>query len=161
MIRSYEPADAAAVLAINEANIPAVGDMDLRKLELFGEIASWLKVIEVDGVVVGLLVGLIEGQDRYRSPNYRWFSERNDRFIYVDRVAVAESARNQGWGAKLYDEFAEWGRANGYAVMTAEVNTIPDNPGSHRFHQRYGFVEVGRERPYGANEEVVMYELAL
>ncbi len=161
MIRSYQPDDASAVLAINEANVPAVGEMDITKLELFAEIAEWLKVVEIEGEVVGLLVGLTEGQERYKSPNYAWFSERHDSFIYVDRIAIGEGARNQGLGAKLYDAFAEWGRESGRPVMSAEVNTIPDNPGSHRFHQRYGFVEVGRERPYGPNEEVAMYDLTL
>jgi predicted GNAT superfamily acetyltransferase len=36
------------------------------------------------------------------------------------------------------------------------VNTDPDNPGSHRFHQRLGFREIGRKR-YSADYEVAFY----
>lgn len=161
MIRDYTPADAEVVLAINEACVPEVGEMDADKLALFAEIADWFKVVEVDGDVVGLLVGLTEGMHRYGSPNYAWFSERHERFAYVDRIALGEASRGQGWGQRLYAAFETWARDNDKPVLSAEVNTIPDNPPSHRFHLAFGFVEVGRERPYGPDEEVAMYDKIL
>ncbi len=161
MIRDYQADDAAVVLAINAACVPEVGEMDAEKLALFAEISDWFKVVEVDGAVVGMLVGLTENQDRYGSPNYAWFCDRNDSFAYVDRIALAAAARGQGWGPKLYESFAAWGRLTGRPIMAAEVNTIPDNPRSHHFHLRFGFAEVGRERPYGPDTEVAMYEFDL
>lgn len=161
MIRPYRSADAEAVLALNEVNVPDVGTMDTEKLRLFVDHSPFFRVVEVDGHVVGMLVGLTETETVYPSPNYRWFCERNEAFAYIDRVALAESTRGQGWGPALYREFEVWARAEGKPLLCAEVNTIPPNPRSLRFHEIYGFVEVSRERPYGPDEEVAMLECSL
>lgn len=161
MIRPYQPSDAGAVLALNEANVPEVGTMDADKLQLFADHSPYFRVVEVDGQVVGMLVGLTEAEIMYPSPNFKWFCERHDSFAYVDRVALAESTRGQGWGPALYKEFDAWARAQGKPFLCAEVNTIPANPRSVRFHEIYGFAEVSRERPYGPDEEVAMFEYEL
>ena len=98
-------------------------------------------------------------RDRYKSPNYRYFCDKHSKLAYVDRIFLAEAARNQGTGSQLYQAFFQWAQTNDKPVICAEVNTIPDNPGSHRFHQRAGFVEVDRLRPYSPDKEVAMYEL--
>ena len=41
--------------------------------------------------------------------------------------------------------------------LAAEVNIEPPNPRSIRFHERFGFVEVGRLRPYDPDEEVALF----
>ena len=165
MIRPYRPADAEAVLAINEANQPEVGPMDAAKLQFFEEVSPHFRVVEIDdgrsSEIVGLLIGLTEGQTSYASPNFGWFRDRHPRFAYVDRVALSPSARGQGWGPALYREFEVWARRFDRPVLCAEVNTVPPNPRSTRFHQIYGFVEVARCRPYGPDEEVAMFELVL
>lgn len=161
MIRPYGPADKSAVLAINADNVPEVGAMDETKLDLFERISPWFRVVEVDGLVVGLLIGLTEESTDYTSPNYRWFLDRNSRFAYVDRIALAEAGRGRGWGPALYDEFSRWAIASSRPLLCAEVNTVPANPRSIRFHEIYGFAEVARQRPYGPDEEVAMFEKAL
>ena len=161
MIRPFESSDRAAVLAINAANVPEVGEMDDRKLSLFGRISPWFRVVELDGVVVGFLVGLSEASTEYQSPNYRWFCERYPSFAYVDRIALSEVGRGKGWGPALYDELASWARSTGRPSLCAEVNTVPANPRSIRFHEIYGFAEVARCRPYGPDEEVAMFVATL
>lgn len=161
MIRPYEPGDADVVMALNEANVPEVGTMDRDRLQLFADHSPYFRVVEVAGEIVGLLVGLTEAETMYPSPNYKWFCERYPSFAYIDRVALAESSRGQGWGPALYKDFEAWGREQGKPALLAEVNTIPDNPRSRRFHEIYGFVEVGRERPYGPDEEVAMFACEL
>ena len=161
MIRPYRSPDADAVLALNEANVPDVGTMDAEKLQLFVDHSPYFRVVELNGQVVGMLVGLTEAETVYPSPNFKWFCERHQSFAYVDRVALAESTRGQGWGPALYKDFEGWARSQNKPFLCAEVNTIPDNPRSLRFHEIYGFVEVGRERPYGADEEVAMLECSL
>ena len=161
MIRQYEDSDADAVLALNAANVPEVGTMDAEKLALFVEHSPYFRVVEVDGQVVGMLVGLSETETVYPSPNYKWFYERYPSFAYIDRVALAESVRGKGWGPALYQDFEAWARANDKPALLAEVNTIPNNPRSIRFHELYGFTEVGRERPYGPDEEVAMFAYPL
>ena len=40
----------------------------------------------------GFLIAFDQNAD-YRSPNFLWFKARLPRFVYVDRVAVAEAER--------------------------------------------------------------------
>lgn len=155
MIRDYQPADAAAVLFVNAANQPEVGPMDAAKLELLLTEALLVRVVEIAGAVQGVLILLQEG-GTYASPNYAWFGARYPTFAYVDRIALNPAARGSGWGVALYEEALACATAKNKAALVAEVNTIPDNPRSLRFHAKFGFHEVGRERPYGGDEEVAM-----
>lgn len=157
VIRPARRGDAEALLALNAANVPEVGAMDDTKLSLFLDRAPVVSVLEIGGDVAGMLVGLSERSTFYQSPNFRWFAERYASFAYVDRIALAPEARGGGWGPEFYRRFETFARLTGRPVVCAEVNTVPDNPRSHRFHQRFGFVEVGRAKPYGEEEEVAMY----
>lgn len=156
MIRDRIDADRSALLELNAANVPEVGTMDEAKLDYFAEASPYFKVVEVDGAVAGFLIGLTEANTDYPSKNYGWFIERYERFAYVDRIAIGEAARGQGWGPALYNDFRAWADANDRLLLLAEVNTEPPNPRSLRFHQIFGFDEVGRFRPYGPDEEVAM-----
>jgi predicted GNAT superfamily acetyltransferase len=78
------------------------------------------------------------------APNYRWFAQRFERFVYIDRVVVAASARKRGLGRLLYDDLMAAACAKGYARVCCEVNSDPPNPDSDAFHARLGFDEVGR-----------------
>jgi predicted GNAT superfamily acetyltransferase len=160
VIRAYCPDDADAVLRLNDANLPDVGPMDMAKLELFAAEAALFEVVELDGEVHGALVVLADGAS-YASPNYRWFSRRHRLFVYVDRIMLSPATRGKGFGVQLYERAAATGRSEGKVVLCAEVNTNPPNPRSLRFHELFGFVEVGRERPYGTDEEVAMVEMLL
>lgn len=157
MITPYAPHDAEAVLAINSANVPEVGPMDRYKLDSLAAEAAWFPVVRDGEEVLGFAILLSEGAT-YASPNYKWFSGRHERFSYVDRIALGESARRRGFGGAVYREAIERARASGREVLCAEVNTLPPNPASLAFHERFGFKEVGRVRPYGPDEEVAMLE---
>lgn len=158
MIRPYSPEDASDVLRLNESNIPAVGEIDAPRLDFFAEHASWFQVIELEGRVEGFIILLVESTREYMSPNFRWFLKRHERFAYIDRIALSETIRRSGHGRELYEEAEAWVRGNSRALICAEVNTTPPNPGSHRFHRACGFREVARTRPYGPDKEVAMYE---
>lgn len=162
MIRAYEPKDATAVLALNDACQPEVGHLDQAKLDSFATWDSFLRVVEVDGQVEAFLLGLRETAP-YPSPNFGWFVERFDSgFAYVDRIAVSEAARGQGWGPALYDHFTQWARDVGLPRVCAEVNVVPPNPRSIRFHQIYGFAELEEFEPTGSVDyRVVMLSLEL
>ncbi len=158
MIRPYEVRDAEAVLILNEVNVPAVGPMDRAKLDLLVDESMFVDVIEIDDSIEGALFVLPDGA-AYESPNYRWFSARYPQFVYVDRIMLSPATRGMGLGVQLYDRAVAAGRAHEKSHLLAEVNTEPANPRSLRFHEVYGFVEVGRERPYGPDEEVSMLAL--
>lgn len=160
MIRDYVPGDFESLLEINSQNVPAVGLMDEDKLRLLLSEAGLVQVIELDGSVVGMMIILTEGGS-YASPNYAYFNKRHTKFAYVDRIALAPQARGQGWGQRLYENAEQWGRGSGKSHFVCEVNTIPENPRSLRFHEIYGFEQVELRRPYGPDEEVVMLEKPL
>ena len=158
-MRSYEPADAETILALNAECTPEVGDMDEDKLAYFADNASFFVVaVDDEDVPVGFLIGLDDTTEGYPSPNYAYFVARHAEFAYVDRVAITASARGQGIGPALYNALEAWAYGHGRRVLAAEVNTIPENPHSHHFHEKFGFSEVGRARPYGPDEEVAYYE---
>lgn len=143
-IRDFAPGDAPAVLAINNAAVPAMNVLDGPALEWLVGHAAHARVAEDDRGVAGVLLCLGEGAG-YDSDNYRWFSARFRGFVYVDRIAVAERARSRGAGAALYDDLAQRARGRWHWIL-AEVNAEPPNPRSLAFHERHGFVRVGRVR---------------
>jgi predicted GNAT superfamily acetyltransferase len=156
-IRPRTPADDHRVQAINAANVPEVGPLDEDRLALFADVAPHFDVVELDGEVVGVFVGLGEGTT-YSSPNYRWFADRHERFAYVDRIALEPAARGVGVADELYARFEAWAVDTGRPVVCAEVNVAPPNPRSMRFHERRGFAAVGELAPYGTEDRVAMVE---
>lgn len=82
----------------------------------------------------------------YRSPNYLWFRERYERFVYVDRIVISAARRGEGLARQLYDDLFAHARDAGAAFIVAEVNSDPPNPGSDAFHAAMGFETVGEAR---------------
>lgn len=159
-IRDVEPVDIDAVRTVNEMNEPEVGPLDDVRAALFLAAAASFRLVEIEGAVVGVFVGLHESID-YASPNYRWFAARHDRFAYVDRIALQPQGRGLGIAAAIYDDFEAWARSSDRSVLCAEVNTVPPNPRSLRFHERRGFVMVDEVAPYGGDERVAMVQKVL
>ena len=137
-IRAMNASDLEEVWAINQENVPAVGEESLEDLaKLFEECAIAL-VAEVSGKIAGFCMVLLPNAD-YGSPNYTYFCDRLDDFIYLDRVAVTAKWQGKGVGAALYREVEKLSEATWFAL---EVNTKPRNEGSLRFHAREGFVQM-------------------
>ncbi|MGI9596397.1 MAG: GNAT family N-acetyltransferase [Acidimicrobiales bacterium] len=161
MIRSYDESDADQVIALNAACQPEVGSLERGKLDGFADWAPYFKVVDVDGVIVGFLVGLTEDAP-YASPNFGWFVERYPLFAYIDRIAVSESERGSGWGPALYRHFEQWAIDNQRPMLCAEVNVEPPNPRSLRFHEIFGFDSVEQFEPTGSPDyRVVMLRKGL
>ncbi|HSE54194.1 MAG TPA: GNAT family N-acetyltransferase [Nocardioidaceae bacterium] len=141
-LRRIEPADHVQVLALNEANVEALAPMDEDRLLELDKIADRFDVIDVDGGFGGFVITFAPGS-AYDSENYRWFAERHDRdFYYLDRIVLAGSHRRQGLGSFVYDEIEQVARP--YGRLALEVNLVPRNLVSLAFHDRRGYVEVGR-----------------
>lgn len=146
-IRELTDADVDAIHALNEASTPGVHSEPAEALAAITRLSCIALAAELDGRVVGFCQVLPPGTT-YASDNYKWFADRYDDFVYLDRVAVDPAHRDRGIGARLYEEVelrttAQW--------FTLEVNLRPRNDGSLRFHARRGFVEVGQqETTYGA-----------
>jgi uncharacterized protein len=140
-LRPLTPSDVDDVLALNERNVVKLAPLDAARL---GEIRDWadrVDVLDVDGSFAGFVVTFGPGT-AYDSENYRWFTERFDDFYYLDRIVLHEDFRRQGLGGFVYDDVEETARKHGRLAL--EVNLVPRNDASLAFHQRRGYVEVGR-----------------
>ncbi|MEI2387786.1 GNAT family N-acetyltransferase [Breoghania sp. JC706] len=80
---------------------------------------------------------------QYESPNFRWFQDRFDRFVYIDRVCVDPSERGKGFARRLYAHVFTHARELGAPRVVCEVNAEPPNPASDAFHAALGFEEIG------------------
>ena len=146
-IRPLGADDLTACVTLNNEAIPAVSEASEAKMASLVHASLVSLVAEHKGSVVGFCVNFGPGAD-YHSVNYRWFCERYDDFAYLDRIVVSPDARNLGIGAALYAAVEQ--HIAGTPWLFCEVNLRPRNDGSLRFHERLGFVEVGRqETDYG------------
>jgi predicted GNAT superfamily acetyltransferase len=127
--------DLEMVWAINQENIPAVGEETVEVLASLHAMSSISLVAEVDSVVVGFCM-VLNPETTYKSPNYLYFCERFVDFVYLDRVAVTSSFQGWGIGAALYRKVEQLTNSS---LFVLEVNTKPRNEGSLRFHTREGF----------------------
>lgn len=151
--------DLAEVWHLNDESVPHVSRIDRDEMAWFAEHAQYFRVVRQGPELAGFLIGLRPGLP-YASPNYRWFSERYQDFGYIDRVAVAPSARRLGVATLLYKDFAAALDA-GVAVMTCEVNIRPANESSMRYHRQFGFSEVGTQQTEGGKKKVALMEMRL
>lgn len=145
---------------INEAAVPAVGSVTRKQFDtLLYELADLVLVARRSATPEGFVLCMREGVG-YWSANYKWIVERYPQFAYVDRVAVAASARSAGIGGQLYDRVTSHYRGR-RPVLLAEVSLKPPNMGSVKFHQRMGFHEVGERWDSDGEKGVVFFEHAL
>jgi len=144
VLRDAVRADWPSLLALNEESVHFLSPMDEEKLAAWSNAASYLRVAEEDGQIAAFLLAFRKG-DGYSGVNFRWFAERYDDFLYVDRIVVAPQFRGRRLADVLYDDIEAFARARGIARVTCEVNAEPPNPVSLRFHARRGFRDVGRE----------------
>lgn len=147
VLRPITPDDFEAVLAWNEQNVELLAPMDRARLEELLELVDQAAVIQSDGTPVGFVLTFAAGSS-YDSTNYRWFSERHDQFLYLDRIVIDSSARRSGVASRVYDEIEKRAREHG-PTLCLEVNLDPPNEPSLAFHRRRGFVEVGRQEAGG------------
>lgn len=153
-LRNIRDSDLEAVLSLNQSEVPHVGSVDLERMRWFAEHADYFRVA-IDGEDLGAyLIGLRPGSS-YASPNYRWFCKHYEDFAYVDRVAVAGTARRSGLASRLYEDFAA-SLPETVPFMTCEVNVRPPNESSMDFHRRLGFEQVGSLVSADGEKEVAM-----
>lgn len=141
--REVEPRDLEVLLALNNAAIPNVNLLDIHALRHFAETAPWFFVAETSasagpaGFAIVLRPGAI-----YESLNYRWFSERYEDFVYIDRIVIAEDSRRSGLGRFFYERIDRFAWDAKAPVICAEVNLRPPNLTSIEFHRAAGFEEI-------------------
>lgn len=140
-LRPLTAGDHDAVLALNEQNVVKLAPMDDARLVELAALADRFSVVELDGEFAGFVITFAAGSS-YDSENYRWFSERHDAFYYLDRIVLDDRFRRRGLGTFVYDEIERIAKQHQRLVL--EVNLVPRNDASLAFHDRRGYVEVGR-----------------
>ena len=148
IVRNIEIADVARVLEINNANTPGVSQLTLSELET--DITNCLHALAIDneyGEVCAFCITFApDAPDA--GVNHRWFADRFESFVYLDRIAIDPTYQNLGLGVLLYQSVEQQMIASAqHSLLCCEVNLEPPNPGSLRFHHRIGFTEVGQHSP--------------
>lgn len=140
-LRALSFDDVEAMWTINEQGLPGTGQVSRQELRDLLTLSTLPIGAFQETEMLGFVICL-PPRTTYGSLNYAWFNERFDSFIYVDRIAVLEAHRDKGVGTKLYERVVAHSQENNIPIA-AEVNVEPPNPGSMRFHHRFGFEEVG------------------
>jgi predicted GNAT superfamily acetyltransferase len=130
---------ASPLLALNNAHAEELSLLDAARMgRLVGEAFMAARLGEADA----LLMAFDQDAD-YDSPNFIWFRDRYERFVYVDRVVVDPAQRGRGLARRLYEALFARAAAGGHTLVVCEVNAEPPNPASDAFHAALGFAEVG------------------
>jgi uncharacterized protein len=141
--RAPVAADLPGLLALNTANETELSRLDSAGLRRLIASAFYCGVTGPVGTPTGFMIAL-DHTATYASPNYLWFRQRLDRFVYIDRIVIAASARGQGYAQQLYAAAFIAARNAHHTAVCCEVNEVPPNPASDRLHARLGFTSVGR-----------------
>ncbi len=158
-IRAYRAEDLERLYAANQASVPGVSEETIEVLAVWIKLATCLVATDSADSALGFITVMPLGLLTYASPNMRWFEAYAERtgksVVYVDRIALLPEARGKRLGEALYqavfDLFSETDE------IGCEVNVQPPNPGSHRFHQRLGFREVGTQIFVPGEKSVAYY----
>jgi predicted GNAT superfamily acetyltransferase len=139
-LRDVAPADLPALLALNNAHAAA---LSWQTPAQFAQLIGMACFARTCGEADALLIAL-DQDAAYDNPNFAWLSARFERFVYIDRIVVAEHAQGRGLAGTLYDALKHQARLLGQTRLVCEINLDPPNPGSVAFHERMGFERVGQ-----------------
>lgn len=131
--------DLTRILALNNAHAVELSWLEPARLSALIDQAFFVRSV---GDAEAFLLAF-DQDARYGSPNFLWFRDRYDRYVYVDRIVVAPAARGRGHAGRLYRELFAEAHRKGHVRIVCEVNSDPPNPASDAFHAALGFGEVG------------------
>ncbi len=143
-IRDVREQDLDAVLALNNAAGRSILALNADQLRYFHEHAEYFRVAEVDGHLAGFLIALREGA-AYDSLNYRWFAEHYPKFLYIDRIVIANAYHRHGLGRVFYCDVHSYAEVR-VPLLACEVFLEPRDDVVLLFHGTYGFQEVGQQQ---------------
>ena len=125
------------------ANNASARETSLLSRERFDQLIARASVAQFVVPAAGFLLAF-EQSDDHDAGHFLWFRSRFGRFLYIDRVVVAEEHRRRGLARMLYAAVFQRATRLGHAHIVCEVNLMPPNPASDHFHATQGFEEVGR-----------------
>ena len=144
MIRDATEDDFGQIVALNKSEVRQTSPMGLERLRGLTQMSSYHKVAIADSRVAAFLLAMRESSP-YENDNYSWFAARFSQFIYVDRIVVGADFVGMRIGSLLYQDLFLYARSQGIKTVACEYNVQPPNPASKRFHDKFGFKELGTQ----------------
>lgn len=157
-LRAVTTSDVERLVAINNSGYPAVPMASPEDITALLALSTLALIAENQAQeALGFLIALDPGAP-YDSENYVFFEAHFSNHLYIDRIVLTEQARGLGLGSELYEKVFERARADGRERVTCEVNLEPPNPGSLRFHRRWGFEDVDTQATKGGQVVVQLLQ---
>ena len=144
-IRKISKNDYENVTKINESVVESMSPMSITRLEELLTYCEYARIAIIDNEIVGFVLAMKEGS-KYQNENFNWFSQRYSTFLYIDRVAVSPKHEGKGIGSKLYKNLIDYSKINGFENIVCEINKVPPNEQSIKFHKKFGFCEIGDQK---------------
>ncbi len=143
-----------SILNLNNGALPAVSKLTVGDLNFFRESVAYFRSLIIHKTLTlgGFLIGLTPGVEYY-SPNYQWFMKKYDNFVYIDRIVIAPEYQGLGYGTHFYEDLKLFSLGQA-SRLSCEVNLRPRNIPSLRFHEKYGFKQVGTQKTEDGKKEV-------
>jgi predicted GNAT superfamily acetyltransferase len=143
--------DAGRILALNNEHAVETSLLDLSVAERLVAMCFYAKGVGLGER--GFLLALDQNA-AYDNQNLRWFLDRFDRFVYIDRIILAKDARGQGLARVMYEDLFGEAKAAGHVRAVCEVNIEPPNEGSLAFHRSMGFLALADVDLKGGSKRV-------
>ena len=134
-----------AIFKLNQQNTPEVGSLEsIEHLKRLIELSAYNLLMLHDKEIVGFIICMREGCT-YQSENYKFFTKRLKKFLYVDRIAIDINHRREGLGKSMYDDIFNLAKIESLPIAL-EVNIEPINQPSLDFHEKLGFDRIGEKK---------------
>ena len=135
----------SSIYEINQSNTPEVGGLSSSKsMKNLIEMATKNLVIKNGKEIIGFIVCFRENS-KYKSPNYKHISSLDNKFLYIDRVAIKKSFTRSGIGTAVYKTLFDHADREKLPIY-CEVNIEPINMPSLDFHKKNGFLKIGEKQ---------------
>lgn len=151
MIGPIEKNQLSTVLKLNNEHVVETSALTMDELSAMAEEA--FLALQLDQGAGGFILAFDQDASYY-SPNFAWFRERYESFVYIDRVIVAADARGRGYARSFYEALFSAAEVASIETIVCEVNVEPPNPASQALHARMGFEQVGRATLDGGKKTV-------
>lgn len=153
IIRQANALDFPNIIQLNDGEVQHTSVMDLKRLAELHALSNYHRVIVVDESVAGFILAMRESA-AYANENFNFFTARYPSFLYVDRIVIDAQYAGLKLGTLLYKDLFDYARLNAVAVVTCEYNIEPPNEPSRRFHDKFGFQEIGTQWLDGGKKRV-------
>lgn len=153
VIRAAQPTDFQRIVELNAEALQHTSVMDLQRLTELDVLSAYHKVLIVDSCVTAFLLAM-RNSAAYSNDNFMFFASRYNRFVYVDRIVVDPAFSGLKIGSLLYQDLFLYARDNALPIVACEYNIEPPNEPSRRFHDKFGFTQIGTQWLDGGKKRV-------